>query len=86
MTYEHKPNTRSLWKNDKRDKENSPHARGDAVIDGVAYFISAWTNETKGGQKYQSLKFSKKEDNRAPNPRKIEMPVRPELDDSDPPF
>lgn len=67
MAFEHKPNSGSLFKNDKRENENHPHAKGSALIDGVEYWVSAWTNDGKSG-KYQSLKFSRKDENRAPNP------------------
>ena len=59
MSFQHKPNTGSLFKNDKREKETHPHAKGSCVIDGVEYWVSAWTNE-KNGNKYQSLKFEPK--------------------------
>lgn len=61
MSYEQKENTGSLFKNDKREKETHAHARGSALIDGVEYWIDAWTNETRDGSKYQSLKFKRKE-------------------------
>lgn len=68
MSYEQKPNTGALFKNDKRESDTHPNAKGSALIDGVEYWISAWTNEAKSGGKYQSLKFSRKDENRAPNP------------------
>ena len=51
----------ALFKNDKRDKDTSPHAKGSAVIDGVEYWVSAWTNTAKSGQRYQSLSFQRKD-------------------------
>jgi hypothetical protein len=60
MAFQHKPNTGSLFKNDRREKETHPHAKGSAIIDGVEYWIAAWTNE-KNGNKYQSLKFERKD-------------------------
>lgn len=67
MSYEHKPNTGSLFKNDKRETEAQPNARGSALIEGVEYWVAAWTN-VKGDTKYQSLKFSRKDENVAPKP------------------
>ena len=61
MAYQHKENTGSLFKNDKREKETHAHARGSALIDGVEYYIDAWTNESNDGSKYQSLKFKRKD-------------------------
>jgi hypothetical protein len=60
MAYEHQDNTGSLFKNDKREKDTHANARGSAMIDGIAYWVDAWTNE-KNGAKYQSLKFKKKD-------------------------
>lgn len=68
MAYEHKPNSGSLFKNDNREKDTHPHAKGSALIDGVEYWVSAWTNDGKAG-KYQSLKFSRKDENTAPRPK-----------------
>lgn len=60
--YETKDFTGVLFRNDKRERDSQPHAKGSAVIEGVEYWVSAWTNESAKGNKYQSLKFTKKED------------------------
>jgi len=60
MAYEMKEMTGSLFKNERREKDTHAHAKGSALIGGVEYWIDAWTNETKDGQKYQSLKFKAK--------------------------
>jgi hypothetical protein len=62
MAYEMKPNTGSLFVNDRREKDTQPNARGSALIDGVEYWVSAWTNTTAAGDKYQSLKFQRKDE------------------------
>jgi hypothetical protein len=61
MAYEMKPDTGSLFKNDRREKDTHAHARGSALIDGVEYWVDAWTNTTNAGDKYQSLKFKRKD-------------------------
>jgi len=61
MAYEPKENTGSLFKNDRREKDTHPHAKGTALIDGVEYWVDAWTNEDRNGNKYQALKFKPKE-------------------------
>ena len=61
MAYEMKPETGSLFKNSDRQKDTHAHARGSALIDGVEYFIDAWTNTKNDGEKYQSLKFKRKD-------------------------
>lgn len=91
MAYEPKDMTGSLFKNDRREKETHAHAKGTALIDGVEYWVDAWTNETRDGQKYQSLKFKRKEarasDAYGPRPAEFgaERQFQPDIDD-DPPF
>ena len=74
MSYQHKPDSGSLFKNDKREADSHPHAKGSALIDGVEYWVSAWTNQKENGEKYQALKFSKKEENKAARPAPVEEP------------
>ena len=61
MGYVTKPDTGSLFKNDKKESEKHPNAKGSALIGGVEYWIAAWTYETKDGEKYQSMKFERKD-------------------------
>lgn len=61
MAYEQRDMSGSLFKNDKREKDTQPNARGTAMIDGVLYEISAWTKETKTGDKWQSLSFKRRD-------------------------
>lgn len=61
MAFEPKDNSGSLFKNDRREKDTHAHARGSALIDGVEYYVDAWTNTDKNGNKYQSLKFKRKD-------------------------
>ena len=84
MAWEQKPNTGSLFKNDDRKEETHPHAKGTALIDGVEYWVSAWTKESKNG-KFQSLAFKVKDKQESRKPEK--QPARePGEDDSDFPF
>jgi len=59
--YEQKNDTGALFVNDKRDKETQPNAKGSALIGGIEYWVSAWTNTSSKGWKYQSLKFERKD-------------------------
>ena len=61
-------NSGSLFKNNKRDKESQPNARGDAMIAGVLYEVSAWTKRDKNGNPWQSLSFKPKEARPAAEP------------------
>jgi len=62
MPYEHKPNSGSLFKNEKKEKPNQPDYRGSCVITpdmvGKQIDIAAWLKESKNGKKFMSLAFS----------------------------
>ena len=62
MAYEQKDNLGALFINDKRETDKHPNAKGSAMIGGVEYWVSAWTNTSAKGTKYQSLSFQAKED------------------------
>ena len=78
MPYEQKPETGSLFRNKNRTKDTQSHAQGSALIDGVEYYVDAWTNTKNDGEKYQSLKFKRKESQREPQPTRQ---AQRELDD-----
>ena len=82
--FEQRPDTGTLFKNERREKDTHPHATGTALIGGVEYWVSAWTKEGKSG-KFQSLAFKPKTEKTATgvknNPGKLEEDV-----DSDIPF
>lgn len=61
MTYQHKPDSGSLFRNDKKDSDKHPDYKGSALIDGKEYWLSAWVNDGKNG-KYMSVKFAEKQD------------------------
>lgn len=61
MAYEQKDNSGSLFKNDRKETDSHPNAKGTAMIGGVEYWVDAWTNTAKSGDKYQSLKFKRKD-------------------------
>lgn len=50
--YEMKDNTFSLFRNDKKEKENQPDYQGDIMVDGKKLRLSAWLKESKAGRKY----------------------------------
>jgi len=83
MAYEQRDNTGSLFKNDKREKDTHANARGSARIDGVDYWVDAWTKKDKNGNPWQSLSFKRKDAKAA-----AAKPAAPKraLDESDIPF
>ena len=89
MAYELREGQGSLFKNKHKTVDNHPNARGELLIDGVLYEVSAWTKKTKLGEPRQSLQVKRKE------PRAIAEPAwgsdrkaaEPDFDDdSDIPF
>ena len=69
MAFEQRENSGSLFKNQKRTSETHAHATGSALINGVEYWVNAWTKEGKSG-KWQSLQFKPKEKQVARNPER----------------
>lgn len=62
MAYEMKPNTGSLFKNDRKEADAHPDYKGTALIDGLGEcWLDAWINTANNGQKYMSLKIKRKE-------------------------
>lgn len=56
-----KPNTGSLFKNDRKDKDTSPDYKGTVNIDGREMYIRAWLKTSKKGIKFMSLSFTPKQ-------------------------
>lgn len=81
--FQQKDNSGSLFKNDRREKDTHPHATGSALIDGVEYWVSAWTKEGAKG-KWQSLAFKKKEERSGNQVKRNPGPMRE--DDIETPF
>lgn len=61
MAYQQKENSGSLFKNDQKSADNSPGAKGSALIDGKEYWVAAWTKKDKNGNPWQSLAFTLKD-------------------------
>lgn len=73
--YQPKDLSGSLFRNDRKEKENHPDYTGSVLIDGVEYWQSAWVKETKNGKKFFSQSFKRKDDNgsaRKPAPAAID--------------
>lgn len=54
-------NRGALWKNDRREKDTHPQMRGTAEINGVEYWVSAWTSKEGGKKPLVSLSFQVKD-------------------------
>lgn len=56
MAFEVKPNSGSLFENDKEGNESRPDMKGKVRVAGTAFWISGWWGESRNGQ-YLSLRF-----------------------------
>ena len=54
---EKKDNSGVLFKNDKKDTEKHPDYKGNIMVDGQEYWLSAWIKEGKTG-KFMGLAVS----------------------------
>jgi hypothetical protein len=98
MAFEHKPDSGSVFPNDRKTQDTHPDWRGDALIGGKLYWISLWLNEGQGGRPRWSLRFTPKDatqptrasvpaETRPSPPPPIESsPQQKEFDDDDIPF
>lgn len=60
MAYEQRDNSGTLSRNDHKQKPNHPDHRGQCVIEGREYWISAWVKEGPNGR-FFSLSFTPKD-------------------------
>ena len=61
MAYTPKDNSGSLFKNDRKEEDRHPDYRGDCIINGQAYWMSAWLKTSDSGRKWMSFSFRLKE-------------------------
>ncbi|KKK66433.1 hypothetical protein LCGC14_2964140 [marine sediment metagenome] len=63
MAFEQNDNSGSLFKNNRKEKENHPDFTGSAKIKGVDYWLSGWTKTREAnGEKWISLALKPKEE------------------------
>lgn len=60
MAYEQRDNTGTLFNNDRKQKENQPDFKGEALINGVTYEVAGWNKVSKKGSSYLSLSYKVK--------------------------
>lgn len=54
-------NSGILFRNDRKEKDNHPDAKGSCTIGGVEYWISGWIKQGQKG-KFTGLSFTPKEE------------------------
>ena len=77
---EKRDNSGVLFANDKKDNEKAPNYKGNMMVDGQEYWLSAWVKEGKNG-KFLGLAVSPRD---AQPPASKPLPKN--LDDLDVPF
>jgi len=66
VAFEVKPNTGSLFRNENKESEQHPDAKGSALIDGVEYWVSSWNKTSKNGKPWRALSFTPKQQAKQP--------------------
>lgn len=61
MAYQLKEGQGSLFKNERKEKDTHPTHKGEILIDGKLYWLSAWVKEGKKGR-FFSLSAKAKEE------------------------
>ena len=77
---EKKDNSGVLFKNENKDNERKPDYKGNIMVDGQEYWLSAWIKEGKNG-KFMGLALTPR-DEQPP----ASKPTPKNLEDSDIPF
>jgi hypothetical protein len=74
-----------LFKNDKEGIESRADYRGSATIERAEYYVDAWVNTSKKGDKFMSLRFKRKDVARAQGGRTAPpKPAKPDFNDEIP--
>lgn len=89
MAYQPKDGSGALFKNDKGDNPARPDYRGDIMLGGVLYEISAWVKPlpSDASKRFMSMAGKPKQQQqqgRQEPPRRSAPP--PQFDDGGPPF
>tara|TARA_Y100001970_G_C14064174_1_gene765791 strand:+ start:211 stop:426 length:216 start_codon:yes stop_codon:yes gene_type:complete len=63
---ESKDMTGVLFPVENKQSDKHPNLTGNIVIKGEKYYISAWTNTSKNGKKYISLKANEEQKKQQP--------------------
>ena len=84
MAYEQRDNSGSLFKNDRKEKENHPDYKGACMVGGVEMWMSAWLKTGANGTKFMSFSFQPKDQQQAQAqaPARQAPHIEPMLDDS----
>lgn len=78
-------NRGALFKNKRKESDNHPDVTGTLNVEGVEYWVSAWTKTGKSGERFQSLSVKRKDGSESkPAKQAAGIEVDPFIDDSVP--
>lgn len=77
--FEQRDNRGAIFRNEKKEKDTHPDRTGSALIGGVAYWVSGWNEESGKGEKYVSLSFKPKDEQKGSTNKT--RPTKPAGDD-----
>lgn len=61
MAFELKPNSGSVFKNQRRRNDNDAAYTGTALVDGKEYWLNCWPKKDKNGDTWMSFSFREKQ-------------------------
>jgi hypothetical protein len=87
MAYQPKEGSGALFKNDKGDNPARPDYRGDLMVDGVVYELSAWIKPlpSDASKKFMSMSAKPKQAQQGRQPQRS-APQRSQSNDDEPPW
>jgi hypothetical protein len=87
MAYEQRDNTGAMFKNTRKENDKQPNLTGNALIEGVDYWVSGWIKVDKNNEKWISFSLKRKDGNTASgNKPAPSRQTAAELEDNDLPF
>ena len=84
MAFETRELSGQLFKNQRKTEEKHPNAQGECLIEGKAYYISAWTKKDKNGNPWQSLSFKRKDEVQGTAIKEAKEILKPDFNDDIP--
>lgn len=81
MAYEKREGSGTLFKNDRKETDNHPDYKGDILIGGQEYWLSAWIKQGQKG-KFMSI-AAKPKDQRQLQPQKAAPKLPGNIQDMD---
>lgn len=83
MSYEMRPNSGSVFKNQRRRTDNDAAYTGSALVDGKEYWLNCWPKKDKNGDTWMSFSFREKQ----PRPQEeTHQEAAPAVSDDEIPF